>query len=474
MSDHLLQERLLLAPPFEPVGGKTWWRGLPRELEPLGDDGANPQRSPLMLFEDGEPLGPAHSGHADIEAHGGGRISHWGEGLYFSTSDGSDPNTNGRSYGIGRATPGGPVKLLAPFEAQGGHAFWAPLGPEAGEADGDGGRRSRLELYEDGVRLGPRHSLVHDVRTLGGGRHLHWAQGLSFSTSDNSDPNRNGRAYRVEPGAPTWRVLEMGGCHMHDAVESVHDRGLADALWRASTATYTPREALWLARQALDEVTAPERFQPLALPSKPGAIDQLRAAVSGDLDLLVVEVSGNTDILLGETVLIRNEVAEQFMNPLKAAMPEANVSILRWHTQGLMRCHEGGRELGAQAVLGFIEGTPFDTPLNREMLLHARGVRRSRDELRDDLVALRGRVGARRFVLVSAPNVYTPDGRSVSWGPNLLRDMVSIAEEIGAPLIEVDRLVAQHGVPFSVCEDMHHLTPDFLSLLGDEVLKRLD
>ncbi len=474
MNDPIPAEPLPLAPPFEAVGERTWWRGLPRAFEPFGDDGAHPQRSPLVLLEDGDPLGPAHAGHADIEANGGGRFSHWGEGLYFSTADGSDPNTNGRAYAVRRAAPGDRVRLAAPFEAQDGHAFWAPLGPEAGEADSDAGRRSRLELYEDGVRLGPRHSLVRDVEAMGAGRHLHWGQGLSFSTSDGSDPNRNGRAYWVQPGAPTWRVLELGGCHMHDAVESAHDRGLIDGRWRASTATYSPREALWLARQALDVVTAPDLLRPLALPSKPGALDTLRAAASGDLDLLVVEISGNTDIVLGDTVLIRNEVAEQFMNPLKAAIPEANVMILRWHTQGLLRCHEGGREVGAQALLGFIEGTSFDTPLNREMLLHARGVRQTRDELRDDLIALRDRVGARRFGLVSAPNVYTPDGRSVSWGPNLLRDMVSIAAEIGAPLIEVDRLVAERGVPFSVCEDMHHLTPAFLSGLGDEVLKWFD
>lgn len=54
--------------------------------------------SPLWLFEDGRPLGPAHTVHDDIRRLGGGRYSHWGCWLYFSASDGSDPRTNGRLY----------------------------------------------------------------------------------------------------------------------------------------------------------------------------------------------------------------------------------------------------------------------------------------------------------------------------------------------------------------------------------------
>src|ERR1700730_2078962 len=53
--------------------------------------------SNLKLRENGLLLGPAHSQHADIRSHGGGRFSHWNDVLYFSTSDGTDPRANGRS-----------------------------------------------------------------------------------------------------------------------------------------------------------------------------------------------------------------------------------------------------------------------------------------------------------------------------------------------------------------------------------------
>jgi len=58
-------------------------------------------RSELVLLENGKPLGPAHSAHADIRKEGLGRYSHWGaRTLWFSTSDNSDPRTNGREYKV--------------------------------------------------------------------------------------------------------------------------------------------------------------------------------------------------------------------------------------------------------------------------------------------------------------------------------------------------------------------------------------
>jgi len=64
--------------------------------------------SDLVLLEDGKPLGPAHSAHADIRKEGGGRYSHWGaRTLWFSASDNSDPRTNGREYKAVYPGPGG-------------------------------------------------------------------------------------------------------------------------------------------------------------------------------------------------------------------------------------------------------------------------------------------------------------------------------------------------------------------------------
>jgi hypothetical protein len=50
------------------------------------------------LYEDETLLGPADALHDDIRHLGRGRYSVWGPCLYLSSSDGSDPTTNGRRY----------------------------------------------------------------------------------------------------------------------------------------------------------------------------------------------------------------------------------------------------------------------------------------------------------------------------------------------------------------------------------------
>jgi SAM-dependent methyltransferase len=62
------------------------------------DDGGDGAHSPAVLLEDGVPLGPAHSLHDSIRQKGGGRYSHWGGTVFFSTSDNSSPKENGRVY----------------------------------------------------------------------------------------------------------------------------------------------------------------------------------------------------------------------------------------------------------------------------------------------------------------------------------------------------------------------------------------
>ena len=69
------------------------------QLNQLGDTPVLPDHSPVMLYEDNRVLGPAHSPHDDVANLGGGRFSHWKDfGIVFSTSDNTDPNSNGRTY----------------------------------------------------------------------------------------------------------------------------------------------------------------------------------------------------------------------------------------------------------------------------------------------------------------------------------------------------------------------------------------
>jgi hypothetical protein len=90
------------------------------------------------------------------------------------------------------------VALAGPFSRSDGVAWVQKEFSEPG--DGPGTTGSRLVLCEGDSQLGPARSLHRDIANFGEGRYSHWGNNIIFSTSDNSDPNRNGRAYRtVQP-----------------------------------------------------------------------------------------------------------------------------------------------------------------------------------------------------------------------------------------------------------------------------------
>jgi len=73
-------------------------------------------KSMIVLFEDGKPLGSPRSVHADIRETGMGRYSHWTrETLYFSASDNTDPRNNGRKYEVASRNPKSTLGGLARF-----------------------------------------------------------------------------------------------------------------------------------------------------------------------------------------------------------------------------------------------------------------------------------------------------------------------------------------------------------------------
>ncbi|WP_316839641.1 pectate lyase [Pedobacter gandavensis] len=59
---------------------------------------------------------------------------------------------------------------------------------------------STLRVFEDGKELGAAHSSHASIRTTGKGKFSHWGNSLIFSTSDNSDPRKNGRKYTFTTG----------------------------------------------------------------------------------------------------------------------------------------------------------------------------------------------------------------------------------------------------------------------------------
>lgn len=149
--------------PFQHVDGFAFATAVRAEAFPISDGVGDPMASWLILSEDGVDLGPAHTAHQLIARDGGGAFSHWNGQLWFSASDNSDPNTNGRRY----EAAWNPERY---FETRARHALtivnsWASHLPDGLEAFRN---QSVLEI-------GPGRDMgtVHIIAALGA-RHV-WA-----------------------------------------------------------------------------------------------------------------------------------------------------------------------------------------------------------------------------------------------------------------------------------------------------------
>ena len=103
-----MQLPIILNPPFVHDRDYCWRIKLPDKITWLADTSQRQIMCPLVLFENAAPLGPAHRLHTDIAITGTGQFSVWQNGsLYFSTSDNSDPNSNGCQYSLDFGEPRG-------------------------------------------------------------------------------------------------------------------------------------------------------------------------------------------------------------------------------------------------------------------------------------------------------------------------------------------------------------------------------
>ncbi|MCC6954061.1 MAG: SGNH/GDSL hydrolase family protein [Deltaproteobacteria bacterium] len=227
--------------------------------EMLSDSAAQPSQSMTEVWEDGGRLEFGHALHEDIRLLGARRFSHWGSTLYFSSTDNSDPRTNGRTYVVQLTETRTPlaleilrgaqllfavlVILMLPrswtsalirralqvtaiatlgltilffagiprtlelsrekIQVAAGYEYKIALPTEPlryfelRSDTNDEPIRSSLAVFEDGRSLGPPHVALQSIVDSGSGRFAHWGDSLYFSASDNSDPRTNGRRYHV-------------------------------------------------------------------------------------------------------------------------------------------------------------------------------------------------------------------------------------------------------------------------------------
>ncbi len=189
-------------------------------------------------------LSPAQVFHNVIRENGRGAYSAWSNQLYFSSSDNTDPRSNGREYFIevpeyvmalesayfvsescDEAAPPSvsPLPSVTEISLSGLVTtcrmawFRLPVSDVALESGFSYRYQYRsdsfrllaslvkdkgLILREDDLVLGPSQAFHDQIREQGRGTYSIWNEQIYFSTSDNTDPRTNGRSYYLE--VPTF------------------------------------------------------------------------------------------------------------------------------------------------------------------------------------------------------------------------------------------------------------------------------
>lgn len=279
-------------------------------------------------------------------------------------------------------------------------------------------------LTENGGELGPSHTSARDIDLFGGGRFAAWGDRLVMSTSDNSDPTRNGRTYalsmvRMAPDSPALPKTAHVGITSACNLTCVICRS-------AEHSNYTLSDAV------LDRVT--EEVIP--------HLRWLRLDVSGEPTLHrakffrlieAAERHGVSVFLCTNATLIDQEMARRIcanraMKQIQISMDSADRKRLEWVRQGLsyddflagVRLLVDGREAGGRQDLRFH--------------FHAALLRDTIDDL-PDLMRFAHKVGVERVsAYFGFIQTFMDPDLSVFWDPRRHDDRIDEAAEIGRKL----------------------------------------
>src|SRR5262249_28368327 len=92
-------QTIVLSSRYLPLGGYAYKLSGP-ELSGLSDTSERATHARAVICEGDHQIGPAHTLWLEITQKGFGRFSHYNDAVAFSSSDNTDPNSNGRQYKI--------------------------------------------------------------------------------------------------------------------------------------------------------------------------------------------------------------------------------------------------------------------------------------------------------------------------------------------------------------------------------------
>lgn len=456
-----------LAKPFRSEGGYSWSCLLPTFL---CNDGVK-HRTAFRLFEDDKPIiASSNAAHTDIAAMGGGRHAFWPTYIGFSASDNTDPNTNGRTYSL-RRIPASPeiFTLAKPFRSEGGRS-WSCLLPAFLCNDGVK-HRAAFCLFEDDRPVTASSNATHaDIAAMGGGRHAFWPTYIGFSTSDNTDPNSNGRTYTLRRVCESpFGVWPLGGCTIYNPAYAMQKAGLAflslqPTVQGTSPYSHTVGEHLQLIdyiRGVSDIAPELRPFCNMEFTPQPGRFE----AALKNLDAVLVEECSDVEIVFRGTVLNRLRLEEATVTALrKGGDRELKLAARNWYWDGLLKVSPKREEFAAK-ILARMPHQGEANELLRAIIRETEPRRIGRDVFTNSVKRI-GSVLGKPVGVMTHTHYYMPDGRPLSWPPTFHDDIIAACRANGIPVMHFCEVVARHGTGVALKEDLSHWRDDFMPVVG--------
>ena len=106
--------------------------------------------------------------------------------------------------------------------------------------------------------------------------------------------------------------------------------------------------------------------------------------------------------------------------------------------------------------------------LLRAIVREATPRRISNEDFLAGLARIRDLLG-RKLGVITHTQRYMPDGRPISWPPNLHDDLIDTCRAHGIPVMHPCELVEQHTPIVALKEDLIHGQDDFMPVVGEAV-----
>ena len=288
----------------------------------------------------------------------------------------------------------------------------------------------------------------------GGSAHSHSRPRLHFPNSDGTDrnPSRHAVSSRERP-----RVLALGSCHLHNAVQKLGQSGDAKVVFQNYSQTHSTSEMLQLVRYYLGKTDIPTMMNTFFIETICQG-DFLETGKFLETDFAILEICHPYSIEFGGVSINRTLLWQHLVEPLRSLENEELwIAAQRWYFNGIMELRY---DLVAEHALTMLEHMPAATPTNNLHRLIVSGItirKMSLGEMEAHIEEIRRLIAAPLAIALHTRR-YMPDGRPLSWPPDLARQVAALAANINVPLVLASDIVRQLGVDVALSTDFSYYT----------------